>query len=90
MKLKKLLYMEVLTSDFHLKFKNCIKKLIVNDEMKDVLAEEFNLIQLVYTIPSTKTSVEHLFSTLERIKTITRSSRNEVRLSAQTLISNEN
>ena len=33
------------TPDFNLKSKNCMKKLIVNDEIKDVLAGVFDLIQ---------------------------------------------
>ena len=35
------------TTDFHLKSINSIKQLIVKDELKDVLVEVFDLIQLI-------------------------------------------
>ena len=62
---------------------NRIKKLIVKDELKDVLVEVFNLImQLIFTMPSTRAFVDRSFPTMTRIKTIRRSSPSEDRLSA--------
>ena len=50
-------------------------------------AEVFDLIQIVCT--STRESVEHSFSTMKRIKSITISSQREDRQPALTIISNE-
>ena len=89
MKLKGELVYMYSTPDFYLKSINCIKEIIVKDELKDVLAEVFNLIQLICTIPSTSASAERSFSTMKRIKTFIRSSQSEDRLSSLALISIE-
>ena len=72
--------------DFHLKSINCLNELIVKDDLKDVWAQIFHLIQSICTLPSTSASVERSFSTMKRIKTYSRSSQSENRLSALTII----
>ena len=72
-----LVYSHVLEAWFTFKIYELHKKLILKDKLKNVLAEVFVLIQLMYTIASTSMLVERSFSTLKQIKTITRSSQSE-------------
>ncbi|XP_077287360.1 zinc finger MYM-type protein 1-like [Arctopsyche grandis] len=89
MKLKSELIYMYSTQDFHLKSINDVKELIVKDDLIDVLEQVFSLIQLICTIPSTSASAERSFSTMKRIKTFTRSSQSEERLSGLALIAIE-
>ncbi|XP_077283207.1 zinc finger MYM-type protein 1-like [Arctopsyche grandis] len=89
MKLKSELIYLYSTQDFHLKSINDVKELIVKDDLIDVLEQVFSLIQLICTIPSTSASAERSFSTMKRIKTFTRSSQSEERLSGLALIAIE-
>ena len=59
----------------------------MEDELKDILAEELDLIQLICIIISTSAAIERSFSTLKRIKSTMRSSLREDRLCALSLIS---
>ena len=77
------------TADFHLDSITHIKNLIVKDDLIEILPEVFRLIELIVTIPVTRASVERSFSTMKRIKTFSRSTQTEERLSALALISIE-
>ena len=55
----------------------------------DFIKLKSELIELIVTIPVTRASVERSFSTMKRIKTFSRSTQTEERLSALALISIE-
>ena len=74
--------------DINLKSLNCIKK-FNREELKDILAEVFDLIQLICTLPSIGALFERSFSTMNRIKTITRRSQSEDSMPTLFLISME-
>jgi hypothetical protein len=66
-----------------------IKNYILKDDLIDVFKEVYTLITLILTIPATSASAERSFSTMKRIKTYSRNSQNEERLSSLAIISIE-
>ncbi|KAL4091278.1 hypothetical protein QTP88_025991 [Uroleucon formosanum] len=84
--------LEVLYSD--VKYQNLlhiydIVKIIEQDALKDILPEAYKLFILILTIPSTSVSNERSFSCLKRIKTCSRNSISQVRLSSLSILSIE-
>ncbi|KAL4082421.1 hypothetical protein QTP88_021317 [Uroleucon formosanum] len=83
---------EVLYSD--VKYQNLLHiydmvKIIEQDALKDILPEAYKLFILILTIPSTSVSNERSFSCLKRIKTCSRNSISQVRLSSLSILSIE-
>lgn len=62
---------------------------IYDNNLKEVLPESVKLLQIICTIPMTTAESERCFSTLKRIKTFTRSTMKEDRLSALAMCSIE-
>lgn len=62
---------------------------IYDNNLRDVLPESVKLLQIICTIPMTTAESERCFSTLKRIKTFTRSTMKEGRLSALAMCSIE-
>ncbi|KAL4091880.1 hypothetical protein QTP88_026492 [Uroleucon formosanum] len=84
--------LEVLYSD--VKYQNLLHiydmvKIIEQDALKDILPEAYKLFILILTIPSTSVSNERSFSCLKRIKTCSRNSISQVRLSSLSILSIE-
>ncbi|KAL4143387.1 hypothetical protein QTP88_005724 [Uroleucon formosanum] len=84
--------LEVLYSD--VKYQNLLHiydmvKIIEQDALKDILPETYKLFILILTIPSTSVSNERSFSCLKRIKTCSRNSISQVRLSSLSILSIE-
>ncbi|KAL4127519.1 hypothetical protein QTP88_011686 [Uroleucon formosanum] len=84
--------LEVLYSD--VKYQNLLHiydmvKIIEQDALKDILPEAYKLFILILTIPSTSISNERIFSCLKRIKTCSRNSISQVRLSSLLILSIE-
>ncbi|KAL4098361.1 hypothetical protein QTP88_022990 [Uroleucon formosanum] len=84
--------LEVLYSD--VKYQNLLHiydmvKIIEQDALKDILPEGYKLFILILTIPSTSVSNERSFSCLKRIKTCSRNSISQVRLSSLSILSIE-
>jgi len=83
--------LEVLYSD--VKYQNLLHiydmvKIIEQDALKDILPESYKLF-IILTIPSTSVSNERSFSCLKRIKTCSRNSISQVRLSSLSILSIE-
>ncbi|KAL4154561.1 hypothetical protein QTP88_000418 [Uroleucon formosanum] len=84
--------LEVLYSD--VKYQNLLHiydmvKIIEQDALKAILPEAYKLFILILTIPSTSVSNERSFSCLKRIKTCSRKSISQVRLSSLSILSIE-
>ncbi|KAL4120790.1 hypothetical protein QTP88_013411 [Uroleucon formosanum] len=84
--------LEVLYSD--VKYQNLLHiydmvKIIEQDALKDILPEAYKLFILILTILSTSVSNERSFSCLKRIKTCSRNSISQVRLSSLSILSIE-
>ncbi|KAE9522954.1 hypothetical protein AGLY_016585 [Aphis glycines] len=83
---------EVFYSD--IKYQNLLHiyemvKIIEQDALKDILPEAYKLFILILTLPSTSVSNERSFSCLKRIKTCSRNSISQVRLSSLSMLSIE-
>jgi hypothetical protein len=84
--------LEVLYSD--VKYQNLLHiydmvKIIEQDTLKDILPEVYKLFILILTIPSTSVSNVRSFSCLKRIKTYSRNSISQIRLSSLAILSIE-
>ena len=64
-------------------------KLIIENNLDEVLSETTKLIKILLTIPMTTSEPERCFSTLNRIKSFLRSTMNQERLNALAIISIE-
>ncbi|XP_054289677.1 zinc finger MYM-type protein 1-like [Macrosteles quadrilineatus] len=62
---------------------------VYDNNLKDVLPESIKLLKIISTIPMTTSESERCFSTLKRIKTFTRSTMKQDRLSALAMCSIE-
>jgi hypothetical protein len=62
---------------------------IIDNNLKTVLTETFNLVNIICTMPMSTSECERCFSTLKRIKTFLRSTMTEDRLNALAVLSIE-
>ncbi|XP_072395241.1 zinc finger MYM-type protein 1-like [Diabrotica undecimpunctata] len=76
----------LLYADENYKNVNLQELVIKLQPIKDIVAEAYNLFCLILTIPSTSVSVERSFSCLKRLKTFTRNTISQDRLSSLTVI----